>query len=83
MAHPVKLRVRHLSSAHRRGLVWLCPTNIDRQPLKLNNFLALFRKKASLLLPKLMLRGGGTFSSFRRRCKRSSWSMLREICRST
>ena len=27
------------------GLVWLCPMKIDRPAMKLNNFLALFRKK--------------------------------------
>ena len=45
--------------------------------LKSKNFLALFRKKVYILLPKLTLRGGGTFSPLRCRCSRSSWSMER------
>ncbi len=46
----------------------------------LKDFLALFRKKAYVLLLKLMLRGGGTFSPLRCRCRRSSWSMARYSC---
>src|SRR5208282_1678307 len=45
--------------------------------LKTKHFLALFGKKGYLLLPRLMLRGGGTFSPRRCLCRRSSWSIAR------
>ena len=49
----------------------------DQLTLKTRRLVALFRNIGYLLLPKLMLRGGGTASPLRCRCKRSSWSIAR------